>query len=217
MTESTREKLLQVAEKLIAQNGIGKTSLRQIVKEAGANIAAVNYHFGSKDDLMVAVYEQHFTPVNNERIRRLDLLEDDSDGQPVALEKLLDAFMMPVFEGKLKDPTERAHNLQLFSRIHTETPELRMKILNSFSDVLMRFVEAFQKTLPEHTVSEIFLRMKCSMGILMTLAMELPELSRLANSDEHKLDSEQLPATLISFAAAGFRAKAAPKPNQGDT
>jgi len=216
MSETTRQKLLDVAEKLIAKNGIGNTSLRQIVKEAGVNIAAVNYHFGSKDDLMVAVYQQHFIPVNDERIRRLDNLEAAANGKAVELEQLIDAFLMPVFEGKLRDKDKRAHNVLLFSRLHTEGPELRMKIFSSFSHVLIRFVQAFSKALPTLSPAEIFFRMKCSMGILMTLAME-PPFPRHTMPLQTELEPEYLAASLIAYAAAGFRSTPDPKPNQGDT
>ena len=74
-TGGPKLRLVEAAEKLFAENGFEAVSVRDITKEAGANVAAVNYHFGSRDGLVVAVMSRYLTPVNQERLTRLEKAE----------------------------------------------------------------------------------------------------------------------------------------------
>src|SRR5688572_31708077 len=87
MTEhtDTRESLLDAAEKLFSEHGIQSASLRQITQHAGANLAAVNYHFGSKDGLVRAVFSRRLRPMNDERFRRLELVDLQADRKSTRL------------------------------------------------------------------------------------------------------------------------------------
>src|SRR5690349_3437031 len=95
MTEEndTRESLLGAAESLVSEHGIQAASLRQITQQAGANLAAVNYHFGSKDGLVRAVFSRRLRPMNEERHRRLELVDLEAGD---ALEQVLRAFLEPL-------------------------------------------------------------------------------------------------------------------------
>lgn len=77
---STREIILETAEQLFAQQGHDGTSMRQITSAAGVNLAAVNYHFGSKEALVQAVLKRRLEEVNRERLRLLDELEAAAGG-----------------------------------------------------------------------------------------------------------------------------------------
>ncbi len=72
MATSTKERILDVAERLFADFGYKTTSLRDITSEAGVNLASVNYNFGSKEALLTALLERRFAVVNQRRIERLD-------------------------------------------------------------------------------------------------------------------------------------------------
>ncbi len=91
----TKDRILAVAERLFAQQGIEATSLRQITTEAEVNLAAVNYHFNSKDELVKNVYLRRIRPMNEARLERLRLAEEHHPGD---LDVLLDAFYGPVLE-----------------------------------------------------------------------------------------------------------------------
>jgi len=64
----TKEKILDTAERLIGEQGYSATSLRHIIAQARVNLAAVHYHFGSKEDLLDAVVARKATPVNDARL-----------------------------------------------------------------------------------------------------------------------------------------------------
>ena len=64
---ATRVALLDAAERLFSQNGIEGTSVREIIKAAGANLGAINYHFGTKDRLALEVFARRLEPVKPDR------------------------------------------------------------------------------------------------------------------------------------------------------
>ena len=94
--QSTKEKILDTAERLFGQQGFPCTSLRQITDEAGVNLAAVNYHFGSKEDLYKGVLIRRLRPVNEERMRLLTHVEQLAGEQPVPIRSILETFIRPL-------------------------------------------------------------------------------------------------------------------------
>src|ERR1700720_3422942 len=93
----TRTHILDTAERLFAGRGIDAVSIRNLVDEAGVNLAAVHYHFGSREELVGAGIESRVAPMNAERLRLLDQVEAAPSGAPPALEDILRAFVAPVF------------------------------------------------------------------------------------------------------------------------
>ncbi|NUS83332.1 MAG: helix-turn-helix transcriptional regulator, partial [Streptomyces sp.] len=89
----TRDRLLDAAERLFGEHGFAATSLRTVTVAAEANVAAVNYHFGSKEGLLRAVVERAMAAVNGERLRLLEELRAAGDRQPT-VEELVRAFVM---------------------------------------------------------------------------------------------------------------------------
>src|SRR5215467_8162923 len=89
----TRTRILDAAEALFMQHGFEGTSMRTLTASAGANLAAVNYHFGSKDALIEAVFRRRLDPMNTARIAELDRLEKDAAGRPLTPEAIIRAFI----------------------------------------------------------------------------------------------------------------------------
>ena len=95
-TRGTRQRILSSAETLFAERGFETVSLRDITGAAAANVAAVNYHFGSKERLIDAVIERHVVPINGERLELLDGLAAKYLEEPLPVEEILRAFLSPV-------------------------------------------------------------------------------------------------------------------------
>jgi AcrR family transcriptional regulator len=96
--EETRERILDAAERLFARKGITSTSMRALTAAAGVNLAAVHYHFGSKEALLDAVIERRAEPCNAARNRALDRhLAERAEAAP-DVEQVLRAFLEPVVE-----------------------------------------------------------------------------------------------------------------------
>src|SRR5262249_48968052 len=100
---STRVALLDAAERLFSEYGIEGTSVRDIIKAAGANLGAINYHFGTKDRLALEVFARRLGPLNRKRVALLDALEAAAGTRPLKLEQILDALIRPVLENEGHD------------------------------------------------------------------------------------------------------------------
>ena len=102
MAADTKERILDTAERLFADHGFPATSLRDITQEAGVNLAAVNYHFGGKEGLLIEVLERKIAPVNRSRLAQLETLETAAGSDPVPTEHLVRAFVTPLCESWCK-------------------------------------------------------------------------------------------------------------------
>src|SRR5689334_14150154 len=91
----TKTRILDAAESLFVEHGFEATSLRQLTSAAGVNLAAVNYHFGSKEELFQSVLTRRLDPMNQERIDLLERLERESNGKAIGVEKILSAMLIP--------------------------------------------------------------------------------------------------------------------------
>src|SRR5690606_37385423 len=118
----TRTRILDAAEELIAEKGFRNVSLRQITRNAGVNTAAVNYHFGSRDTLVAEVLARVIRPINQQRLRLLDLAEAKHTG-PVPLEEILEAMHRPVVAEMKKSPLQTPVYLRLAGRCLSEPAE----------------------------------------------------------------------------------------------
>ncbi|MCB9897527.1 MAG: TetR family transcriptional regulator [Planctomycetes bacterium] len=202
-TTDTRERLLDVAEVMFAERGVRETSLRGITQKAGTNLAAVNYHFGSKNGLVGAVFQRRLGPINAERLRRLDEAERVAAGGPVTLEAILRAFLEPALHGR-----RDAHAcFVLVARAHlAPDPELRAMLMSAFDAVAARFGAALQASLPGIPPTEFFWRMHFLIGSLCHTVVNGALLEDISGGLCRGDDDEEILARLVSFGAAGLRA-----------
>src|SRR5688572_9566540 len=91
----TKARILDIAEELFGDQGLDRVSIRDITEAAQVNLASVNYHFGSKEELIAAVFERRLGPLNKARLAALDEVERSAAGKAPAVEKVLEAFIRP--------------------------------------------------------------------------------------------------------------------------
>jgi AcrR family transcriptional regulator len=209
----TKERILDAAERLFSDLGIRGVSLRAITTAARANLAAVNYHFGSKDELIKAVLARRIEPVNAVRLQRLAEL---TAGDAVAeLEDVLDALLRPAFE-LASDPDAGAFCTRLIGRVQTEADQtFREFCAEQFQDVAAQFTAAIAAACPQLEPRELTWRfqfMVGSMSFTLTDALDLHTRSG-GLCDPH--DADDATEQLVRFAAAGFRAPVGQKNHEG--
>src|SRR5712671_2089388 len=201
--KDTRSRILDVAEELFGEQGLDRVSIRDITKQARVNLAAINYHFGSKEDLIAAIFERRVVPVNEARLAALTRAEQLAKKNP-KLEAILEAFIRPTVQcssGAAKG--EKAFS-KLFGRCLSEpNPEIETLLKNQFEPMMKRLDAALMKALPHLSRSEIFWRMKFTFGALHHWLLTR---ERFLPAWLEKVDVELQIQKLISFAAAGFRA-----------
>lgn len=211
----TRLRILDAAEGLFAEQGYAATSLRQITGRAGANLAAVNYHFGSKEDLAKAALARHLEPINGERLRRLAALPARA---PV--EAIVRAFVEPPLRAS---PAQRARQAgrpaerlcRLFGRISLEQPAfLRSFLAGQFREVADRFERALVATLPGHGAATIWWRLHFLVGAMAHTLQNSATLSHLTGKLCDPDDKDALVEQLVAFATGGLRAPAVAGPRR---
>jgi len=163
--ESTRQQLLDAAERLFAEQGVHRASLRSITREAGANLASVNYHFGSKAALIREVLARRLAPLSAERLARLEALQAAYEGPPPVRE-IVEAFVAPVLEMVQTEP--RGHAFARFGlRLLTDPDDsLRDVLLEQFASTMKAFTDALTRALPELSPAEVAWRFHFMVGSL---------------------------------------------------
>lgn len=146
MTDATRQRILDTAERLFADQGFHATTLRQITREAGVNLAAVNYHHGSKDALTLAVFQRRLDQLNSDRLARLDAALGESD--PPDLERVLEAFIYPALLLGSQTDGDGGRFMRLLMRAWAENAtQLHRTIARQYSHVMRAFADAVSRAL----------------------------------------------------------------------
>jgi AcrR family transcriptional regulator len=192
----TKTRILDAAEKLFGQNGFDATSLRDITTEAQVNLAAVNYHFQSKESLIDAVIIRRIEPVSRRRMEMLDVA-----GPSPSLEQVIEAFVSPVLEADV------LRAVPMIGRVFADPTQFAVRILGEhLAPVRRRFDEAFSAALPGLPAEERFWRVHFMAGAMTHLLAFWEVLPRMTPLAIEPLNRQQAVSRLVRFLAAGFRA-----------
>ncbi|REL29994.1 TetR/AcrR family transcriptional regulator [Thalassotalea euphylliae] len=202
---STKNKILDAAEELFAIKGFNGTSLREITSQAEVNLAAVNYHFGSKKELIKAVISRYM----NELAPKLEkALVDVYDQEAPTLHQVFSAFVQPLLS--LNELRENGTSifLQLLGRGYTDSQGfLRWFLTTQYPNVIERFVQAVQRAYPDLTAEQMFWRLHFTMGTIVFTMSSSDALLDIAKNDFSKnLGVEDLIQQVIPYVASGVAA-----------
>lgn len=206
---ATREALLDAAEALFAREGVEGASLRAITRHAGANLASVHYHFGSKDALVQAVFERRLGPLNRRRLERLDRAEEAAGGDAVPVEEILRAFLGPVMR-MLREGTAQQrranHRLArlLFQGLADPGGPVRTIVLQAFREVRRRFLEALARALPHLPEEELAWRFHFLVGAMAHTASAGHAVEEMSGGLCDASDVDAMTERLVGFLAAGL-------------
>lgn len=203
----TQQSLLDAAETLIAEFGVKGTSLRKITSLAKTNLAAANYHFGSKEALVRAVVARHLRPLNTERLELLDAVEA-ADGTP-RLEAMIEAFVGPVVRYGLERRDQGQDIAKIFGRAMTQPDEvLRSLIIDELREVIRRFARAFAGALPHLGHKELMWRVHFMVGSMAHTMAGAQILERVTGGLCSLDDRDGLVHHLVTFLSAAMAAPA---------
>jgi len=214
---ATHDRILDAAERLFADHGIAGTSVRAITDHAGVNVAAVNYHFGGKENLVRAVIARRLSGLEAARAAALDAIEGKASGEgraPTALE-LVEAFIAPVFDQALSDETGWPHFIRFISRLAWEPgaeefapPESSMRLFERFDAALSRALPALKADDRKRMWRLAFMRGATQHALLMITAVRTGRVPKGAPFADAIVttDLETIRRELIAFVAAGLAA-----------
>lgn len=198
----TKTRLLDAAEKLFADKGFYATSLRDITAEAEVNLAAVNYHFHSKESLIDAAIARRIVPHSR---RRLELL--DEAGPNPSVEQIVEAFVAPLFERDISPL------LPMIGRVLASPDVVLFRLFKKHSAAVSdRFSKALETALPSLSAAERMWRFLFMAGSLAHALSLSPVIGEMSEGLCDPTDRKDVTARLVRFVAAGFRA-AEPRPS----
>jgi AcrR family transcriptional regulator len=200
---STKQRILGAAEELFARHGFAGASLRRVTAAAKVNLAAVNYHFGSKENLIEEVFRRRLDELNARRLERLAAI---AGKDATTLEQVLEAFIGPALEQSL-DRRGGGAFVRVLARAYAEQDErLRAFLSQNYGHVLKQFAAEFGRLLPHLPKEELYWRLDIVAGAL-TYAMADFGVIKRKEGETEKHYRERAAEHLVRFAAAGLRAE----------
>ncbi len=204
----TQTRILDAAEEQFMQHGFEGASMRMLTAKAGVNLAAVNYHFGSKDALIEAVFRRRLDPMNVERIAELERREKEAEGRPLTADAIIRAFIGASLR-MIEDTRGGGRTFtRLLGRAYTDPAKpIRQLIGQMYATAMERFKAAFVRALPELPKDELVWRMHFMFGTLAYTLAATDTVQLIAGAKpEDRYDARVLEDRLAAFMSAGLHA-----------
>jgi len=205
---STKDKILNEAEKLFAEQGFAETSLRMITAKADVNLASVNYHFGSKKKLIQAVFERFMDTITQDITSEMDKLDaaHGRDLSNIQISEVLQLLKQPIKNLDQLRPDGAGVFMNLLGRSYAETQgHIRRFAMDKYSQTFNRFISYLQASCPQSDASEIFWRLHFMLGSFIFSLAGHRALQEIAESDfNQSVSIEQIIDKLIPFMTAAF-------------
>jgi AcrR family transcriptional regulator len=203
----TKTAILNAAERLFAAHGFRAASLRTLTAEAQVNLGAVNYHFSSKNALILAVLRRRMQPINQERLALLSALEAKAGKAAVPVEKILEALFRPALKVAFGRTKAGRHFVRLVAQCLAEPASfLRPLIEEEFAEHNRRFHQALARALPHLSSEELYWRLHFAQGAFLHALAHADLLEFISNRRCRVTSIDSVLRKMIRFCAAGFKA-----------
>ncbi len=207
----TAARIINVAEVLFVEFGLQATSLRLITQQAGVNLAAVNYHFRSKDALFAAVFTRRFAPWACACLRELDTLEERAaaGAAHMSVEEVVMCYVRPTL-ALSRDPARGgAMFARLFSRVLVENHrQLRQMLADDWGHMVTRFTQALAHALPALGAEEVIWRLHVGFSVMFHAFAGNDILKVFGRSVVSARDPDLIVKYVVPFVVAGMSASA---------
>ncbi|MBW4627124.1 MAG: TetR family transcriptional regulator [Brasilonema octagenarum HA4186-MV1] len=201
-TTDTKEQIISVAERLFAERGFSGTTLRNVVSEARVNLAAVHYHFGSKEDLFRAVVARFARPVVEQELALLEQLQ--AGNEVPSVEAILTALLKPCLEILAQDKDTLLVRAQFMGRCRTEPEPIKSIATDEFAVSSEAFLDVLQRALPEQSRSQLHWKLDLVIAALIRVQTEAGQpfaLLQMTDPEHIQNATEQL----VKFLSPGMR------------
>ena len=201
----TSERILDAAGALFAERGYAETSLRTVTSAANVNLAAVNYHFGSKKGLIQAVFARFLDPFSERLACELDKLESQAASGAIPDSRTL---LRALFSALQSTSSERQQSLsqimRLIGQAYTQSQEhLRQFVMARYGSLYVRFNALLRQAVPEVKLETLYWRIYFMLGASVFTLSSYDSISSILKSDFQTDSSvEQVVELLIPAAAA---------------
>jgi AcrR family transcriptional regulator len=202
-SDQTRTAILAAAERLYADRGFGDVTLRDIVAEANVNLAAVNYHFGSKDELIAELFVTRSLALNRERLAELRAAEDKGGGR-ADISDILRALVGPTLRGSLGAGNERSTAARFMIRVSIESVPPIRRIRNREIDHLRKFIAAMKRSLPALGEVELYWGLHFALAMAQQTVRDSERLTKLSEDKCDVDDVEGIITRVVDVAVLGL-------------
>jgi AcrR family transcriptional regulator len=200
---TTKDRILNTAERLFAERGVKETSVRDITKVAASHLGSVNYYFRSKSGLIRAVIARRIKPLNKKRFELLESYIAEAGDKPVTVERILHAVIAPSIELYLENP----HFLRFAGRmISTPDKQLHRIFASQLDEVFSRIKDLLMLAIPGVPEMELMWRIHFTTGAIIHTWTNHSDLEIRSGGICKIEDKEKMINRLISFCAAGLEA-----------
>jgi len=198
-SDQTRTAILAAAERLYADRGFGDETLRDIVAAANVNLAAVNYHFGSKDELIAELFVSRSIATNRERLNELKAAEEKGGGR-ASIDQILRALVGPPLRGCLGLDREGSTAARFMIRASIESVPPIRRIRNREIDHLRKFVTALRRALPDRGEAELYWGLHFALAMAQQTVRDSERLTKLSDGQCDLDDVEGVIARVVNVA-----------------
>jgi AcrR family transcriptional regulator len=204
----TVERILDAAEQLFAEKGFSETSLRLITSKAAVNLAAVNYHFGSKKALIQAVFSRFLGPFCLSLDRELDRRQGKPENKPT-LEQLLEILVDQALAVSPRSDNDLSIFMRLLGLAFSQSQgHLRRYLEDMYGKVFRRYMLLVNDAAPHIPPLELFWRVHFMLGAAAFSMSGIKALRAIGEADFGVNTSiEQVMRLMVPFLAAGMRAE----------
>ena len=211
--EKTRILLLNTAERLFGQNGVTATSLREVMKEAGVNMAMIHYYFKNKEGLLDAILERRLVPINQARLNLLGQYSLNADGQPLGMDDIIKAYVEPFI--RLRDNADEGGEdfLKLFAWLRMEPNFAYHQLMKKhLGDSLTAFQKELKRSLPDKTDEELNWKWAFLGGtVVMTITL-MDQIDWFNDEGDMGGSADWIIKNLVNYTSAGFQSSFIPEP-----
>ena len=202
----TQIRIIEAAEIEFAEHGFGGASIREITSRADVNVAAINYHFGTKEDLFKQMIRYRIEPINNERIKLLDAVEKENKPNAVPLETVIDIIVRPLLSKLITEECSAFHFMKAMGKAMGEE-ERFMKDLyeDCLKEALVRFVRAIGASLGEPSFEKVVYGMHFLSSSMVGAMLQHTRLEYMGQGKIDLNNVDELVDHLVAFISGGLK------------
>jgi AcrR family transcriptional regulator len=207
-SDRTRASILDAAERLYADRGFSDVTLRDIVAAAGVNLAAVNYHFGSKDELIAELFVTRSIATNRERLNELKAAEAAGGGR-ADIDVILRALVGPTVRGCLGPESERSTAARFMIRASIESVPPIRRVKNREVDHLRKFAAAMRRSLPDCSDADLYWGLHFALAMAHQTIRDSERLTKLSDGICDLDDVEGVVGRIVAVSAMALAGRQA--------
>ena len=202
-SDATRENILDVAECLFACYGYDGTSIRDVAKLVGVQIAVISYHCGRKEGLFEAVIERRASVMADRRLTWLEHCRIAAAGAPLPLNSLIKGYVWPFIEWSAHGGEGWKNYANLIARV-ANSPRWAAIISKHFDGVARQYLAEFRRSLPEASTNAVHLGFSFMIGTMLHTCAEAGEIDRRSDGKFRSSDLDTAFESMLPFIHGGF-------------